>query len=417
MAAWRGVLIGVGAVLTVLIMLGTGFFAESKLSTAIRQDDLAAFYATPADLDGALGSIVRVEPLEVSVPGGRAYRMLYLTERPWGERAVSGGMIFIPDAPAPDGGRPIVAWAHGTLGQGAACAPSRSTNPLGDMTGWLAQMMQAGWIVTATDYAGLGTEGPNLYLVAEAEVRDVVNSVRAAIAFEPAQAGDRYVVWGHSQGGHSTLWAGHLAPELAPDLTLLGVAAAAPAAELVDIMDAQWNSVVGWVIGPEVMRSWPFVDPILDPSQVLTTRGAELTDALAEECIATAALDGQAQQVRGIDYFAVNPITVVPWREQAERQTPPPLPGSMPVFIGQSVSDVVVLGWPNGRLQERWCAAGSVLTTTWLNGVNHQDTAIAIGPDAVRWITDRFAEIPATRTCDQPPPVTSASQAALLTQP
>lgn len=417
MAWWRWALISVGAVATAAIMVVTGFFAESKITTTVRQVGLADFYATPNPLDASPGTLLRIEPLDVSVPDGTGYRILYVTQRPWGESAVSGGMVFIPDAAPPPGGRPVVAWAHGTVGQGDACAPSRSTKPLGDMTGWLAQMMQAGWVVTATDYAGLGTEGPNLYLVGEAEVRDVVNAVRAAQQVPDAQAGSRYVVWGHSQGGHSSLWAGHLGPKLAPELSLLGVAAAAPAAELIDIMQAQWDTVIGWVIGPEVTRSWPIVDPALDPSAVLSSAGAGRTDALAEECILAAALDGQALQGTSGDYFAVNPIGVPAWKDMAMRETPPPLPASMPVFIGQSISDAVVLGWPNGRLQESWCAAGSTLQTLWVNGITHQDTAVAIGPDVVRWITDRFADRPAVRTCDQPPPLTSPEQVALLTGP
>lgn len=417
MAWWRWAFIGVGAVATAAIMVVTGFFAESKITTTVRQVGLEDFYATPNPLNASPGTLLRIEPLDVSVPDGTGYRILYVTQRPWGESAVSGGMVFIPDTAPPPDGRPVVAWAHGTLGQGDACAPSRSTNPLGDMTGWLAQMMQAGWVVTATDYAGLGTEGPNLYLVGEAEVRDVVNAVRAVQQVPDAQAGSRYVVWGHSQGGHSSLWAGHLGPNLAPELSLLGVAAAAPAAELVDIMQAQWDTAIGWVIGPEVIRSWPIADPQLDPSAVLSPAGARRTDALAEECIIAAAIDGEALQGFSGNYFAVSPIDVPAWKAMAARETPPPLPSSMPVFIGQSISDAVVLGWPNGRLQESWCAAGSTLQTLWVNGIAHQDTAVAIGPDVVRWITDRFADRPAVRTCDQPPPLTSPDQVALLTGP
>jgi pimeloyl-ACP methyl ester carboxylesterase len=417
MAWWRWFLIVLGSVMTVVIMLGLGFFAESRITTDISQAKLDPFYATPQPLVGEPGTLVRMEPLDVDVPGGTGYRMLYISERPSGERAVSGGMVFIPNRPAEGGTRPVVAWAHGTLGQGDACAPSRSGNPLGDTAGWLAQMMAAGWAVVATDYTGLGTAGPNLYLVAEAEVSDLVNAVRAIREVPEAHAGERYVVWGHSQGGHSSLWAGHLAPVMAPELTLLGVAAAAPAAELSTIMAEQWQSLVGWVIGPEVMRSWPQYDPALRPSAVLTSRGLDLTDALAEECVVMAAFDAQAQQALGYEYFSVNPISVPTWQAAAKAQTPPPLPPTMPVFIGQSVTDTVVLGWPNGQLQEQWCAAGATLETMWLYNVAHQDTAVVIGPDAVRWMAQRFAGAPADRTCAQPPPVRSAADVAALSGP
>lgn len=417
MAWWRWFLVVIGSVATALIMLALGFFAESRITTDLSQAQLDPFYMTPDPLLGEPGTLLRIEPLDVVVPGGSGFRMLYVSERPDGERAVSGGMVFIPNTPAVSSGRPVVAWAHGTLGQGDACAPSRSQNPLGDTAGWLAQMMSAGWAVTATDYTGLGTEGPNLYLVGEAEVRDVVNSVRAIRQVPEAQAGDSYVVWGHSQGGHSSLWAGHLASAIAPELNLLGVAAAAPAAELSLIMQEQWQSVVGWVIGPEVIRSWPNYDANLRPDAIVSARGQDLTDSLAEECVVMAAFDGQAQQALGFDYFSVNPITVPTWRAAAEEQTPPPMPSNVPVFIGQSVTDAVVLGWPNGQLQNAWCAAGSTLETMWVFNVAHQDTAVVIGPEVVRWIADRFAGVPAKRTCAQPPPVSSAADVAAITGP
>ncbi|MEI7629544.1 MAG: lipase family protein, partial [Actinomycetes bacterium] len=336
--------------------------------------------------------------------GATAYRMLYSTQRPDGTPAVSGGMMFIPDGPAPAGGRKVVAWAHGTVGQGDACTPSRSTNPLQDTTNWLDQMMQFGWVVVSTDYAGMGTPGPNLYLVAQAEVSDVVNSVRAIREFPAAHAGSEYVVWGHSQGGHSSLWSGQLAPKLAPELNLIGVAAAAPAAELTLIMGAQWNTAVGWAIGPEIVESWPVVYPDLPLDGYISAKGQANGARLANECIIAAAIEGLVRIDFGQEFFAVNP-TNTDWGVKGREQTPPPLPASMPVFIGQSTADTVVLPWPNAVLQEKWCKAGSMIEMLWIGDVSHQDTATTIGPAAVDWIADRFSGRPPMRTCDVAPPV------------
>jgi hypothetical protein len=93
-----------------------------------------------------------------------------------------------------------------------------------------------------------------------------------------------------------------------------------------------------------------------------------------------------------------------------EDQTPAPLPADMPVMIAQSTADQVVLAWPNGVLQESWCAAGSAISMLWLGQVSHQDTAMVAGPQVVAWIADRFAGRPAGRTCDVPPPVRAPSE-------
>lgn len=400
---WIGIV--VGALVVISIISAVWAISAHKLSTSRAQAAIAGFYVPPAPIPAQPGTVIRTEPLGVAVPGATALRMLYTSERPDGTPAVSGGMIFIPTSPAPGGGRPVVAWAHGTLGMGDACAPSRSDNPLGDTANWLDQMISLGYVVVATDYTGFGTPGPNLYLVGEAEARDVVNSVRAARNIEQADASSEWIVWGHSQGGHSALWTGHLAKELAPELTLKAVAAAAPAAELSDIIDAQWQTAVGWAIGPEVVSSWPYYYPDLNAEGFVSASGLRNTERLANECIVPAALEGFLRTDFGQDYFAAKPTTNAAWGAAARAQTPAPLPSSMPVFVAQSIADTVVLAWPNAVLQNEWCAAGSDITMAWLGMVSHQDTAMTVGPEAVAWIDDRFNDRPTTRTCNVPPPV------------
>jgi alpha-beta hydrolase superfamily lysophospholipase len=400
-------LIAFAALATAIILVTAAWWISSNIERGQTQAEIDPFYTPPDPLPTIPGEVIRIEPLDVDVAGGSAFRMLYISQRPDGTPAASGAMVFLPDLPAPPDGRPVVAWAHGTVGMGDACAPSRSTNPLADTDGWLEQMLALGWVVTATDYVGLGTPGPELYLVKEAEVRDVVNSVRAVSNLPEARAGNRYVVWGHSQGGHSSLWSGHLAAELAPELELLGVAAAAPAAELTDIMGAQWNTTIGWGIGPEVLISWPWVDSRLSADQVATTAGLRTYEQIANDCTydKQLLLEILALRSAGQEFFRVDPITVKEWADFARAQIPPPLPPDMPVFLAQGTADEVVLAWPNAKLQEQWCAAGSTITALWMGGVGHLAAATTAGPSAVAWIADRFAGRPAGRTCDIPPPV------------
>ena len=399
-------LILVGSITAVSVVLGT--ISDDRAA----QEQLDPFYTPPDPLPGPPGTVVRVEPLSyphtgdtLQVQGARAHRMLYVSQRPDGTPAVSGAMVFVPTAPAPADGRPVVAWAHGTVGMGDSCAPSRSPRGTADMAGWLEQMLSLGWVVVATDYVGLGTPGPELYLVAEAEVSDVVNSVRAIRSWPEAQAGSRYAVYGHSQGGHSALWAGTLGPAMAPELDLVGVAAAAPAAELTPIVEAQWQGAVGWVIGPEALIAWRAIDPALPLEGVLTQAGQNNYERLADECIDLGALEGLARDKVGQSFFAVDPLTQPQWRSIVEAQTPAPLPADMPVMVAQGLADQVVLPWPNAILQDRWCAAGSNLSMLWMGGIDHMKAAIVAGPEVVTWIADRFADRPVPRTCDVPPPV------------
>ena len=393
------VILGVVVLLVGVIVARVVVSREAAESAQVALDP---FYATPDPLTQPVGTVIRREPLDVTVPGGRAERILYVSERADGSPAVSGGMIFLPDSTAPAGGRPVVAWEHGTLGMGDACVPSRSANPTADMTTWLGPMMEQGWIVVATDYVGLGTEGPNQYLIAQSEVRDVVNAVRAARSLPDADAGSRYVTFGHSQGGHSAIWTGHLGREYAPELNLLGVAGAAPALDLPAIASAQWNQAVGWVIGSDLLESWPTYYPNLPVESILTTVGADVDARLAAQCIGTSGLEAFALEKAGQQLFSQDPTTQAAWSSALDAQTPGPLPDSVPVFIAQGTADEVVLPWPTAIVERDWCAAGSAIDVLWLGGVNHQDAALVGGPAAVRWIADRFAGRPASSSCAAP---------------
>lgn len=401
-------IIGV-VVLAIVVTIAGGvsiWGAITQMRVDAQQRAIEAFYVPPSEITGQPGDLIRTEEItSVDLEGGSLHRILYVSERADGQRSVSSGMVFLPDAPAPVGGRKVVAWAHGTLGMGLQCAPSRSMDPLNDMTGWIQQMMKLGWAVAATDYTGLGTPGDEQYLVAQAEVRDVVNSVRALQQFPGSDAGSDYVVWGHSQGGHTSLWSGHLADDYAPELNLRGVAAAAPAAELGSILNEQWTGPVAWAIGPEAVIGWRSVDPDLPLEPLLTSRAEAIYPDIAEECIGVAALDAIARASLGQAFFEINPLDSPPWAAVIDAQTPPPMPADMPVFIAQGTADTVVLAWPNAVLLSEWCAAGSDVSMLWMGNVQHPQAAIVAGPTAVSWIADRFAGRAAPRTCDAPIPV------------
>lgn len=410
MTAGRVVLIAFLAILLALGVVGVANVLGQRAAAQNLQTSLDPFYTPPDPLPQEPGTVIRVEPLtfddtQLSVQGGTAYRMLYVSQRPDGTAAASGAMVFVPDTPAPEGGRKVVAWAHGTVGMGDPCAPSRNPSGTQDMAGWLEQMMALGWVVVGTDYVGLGTPGVELYLVAQAEAKDVVNSVRAVREWEPAEAGTTYAVFGHSQGGHSALWTGHLGPELAPELELVGVAAAAPAAELPLIVEAQWNTAAGWAIGPESTVAWTAINPTLPIEGVLTGAGQDNTERLAQECITAAALEGLVRDGLGGLYYQSNPLESPAWASVVNEQTPPPMPADMPVLVAQGTTDDVVLASPNAKLQRTWCDAGSTLTMLWMGEIGHLAAAKTAGPQVVTWLSERFDGATAKPDCDGPIPV------------
>lgn len=409
---WKAILITVLAVVVAIAVTAAGALIAGKAETARDQAALDPFYTAPDPLPpGRPGDIIRSEPLTTApVSNGNSYRVLYRTELPDGTPRVSGAMLFVPTTPPPPGGRKIVSWAHPTVGMGQKCAPSRTPDPLTSLT-WLQEMLDRGWIVTATDYAGLGTAGIEYYLVAANEVIDTVNAVRMAQRFPDSHASSTYAVYGHSQGGHASLWAGEIGPKYAPELKLAGVAAAAPAAELVPLVDQQWNTSIGWVIGPEVFISWPATYPQLNPDQVASKPGLEKYQKVSQDCLLTAGAEGVLEVQFGQYLFSGNPLSNPKWRSAAIAQTTPVLPPSMPTLVIQSTNDGIVLPNTTAVLQQKWCKAGSKLQVDWLgplrgNGIStHMYEGVIGGPLAASWIQQRFDGVPAPTNCGTEPAV------------
>src|SRR6202167_4845453 len=242
------------------------------------------FYrAPPSVVAGAPGTLVRQEPIDGAPLGAAAYRVLYRSTGLDDEPILVSGIVVVPQGPPQPGGRPIVAWAHPASGIVPRCAPSLAIFIFQQIQG-LRSMVEHGYVIAATDYPGLGTPGPHPYLVGVSEARAVIDSVRVAGTLPGAGGGTRFVVSGHSQGGQAALFTGMIARIYAPELALLGVAAAAPATDLAALMNEDINSVGGRNITAMTLWSWQRVygaamDKIVDP------RAVPVIDRLAQECI------------------------------------------------------------------------------------------------------------------------------------
>jgi hypothetical protein len=397
-----------------LLALGGTLLVRQRLNqaqTAAREQALAPFYDVAASaVAGAPGSVIRIQPLDLAPPGSHAWRLLFRSQDAAGRATVSSGMVFAPDGPAPAGGRPVLAWAHGTVGMGTACAPSRAKSPLAQLQPFLDPILRQGWVVAAPDYAGLGTPGVQAYLVGVAEAHDVLNSVRAARALPQAGAGQSLAIWGHSQGGQSSLFAAALAQNYAPELHLMAAGAAAPVAEVVPLFREQYDKAIVWAIGPEVAVAWPATYPGLPLSNVLTPAALRSYQATAQLCIIDAAVRGMVREdLLHEQFFGIDPTTLPAWRGALEANTAPLPPTGIPLLIAQGLADEVVLPNTTALLVQRYCAAGAPLTTFWDPKASHAQIATAAGPMFAGWLADRAAGKPQQLTCGEALPVAPAS--------
>ncbi|QUS40316.1 alpha/beta fold hydrolase [Tardiphaga alba] len=359
------------------------------------------YQATPQEIAGPPGTLIRSEPMQFAPAGAQAFRILYRSRGMNDEPIAVSGVAVIPPGAAPPNGRPVVAWAHPTTGVVPHCAPSLALFVFQQMQG-LWPLIERGAIVVATDYPGLGTAGPHPYLIGSSEARAVLDSVRVARGLPNAGGGNSFAVWGHSQGGHAALYTGLLARTYAPELNLVGVAAAAPATDLVTLMADDFMTSGGKNLTAMTLWSWArvFKAPI---DKVVVPAAMATVDRLANECIESIfdIIERQSQEkVLEQTFLSVPSIaTVEPYKSLAARNSPGTLPKNIPLFLAQGSNDNLVQPAVTQAYFQRQCKAGSRVTMHLMPNVNHGFAARDSANAAVIWMGERFAGNPAPSDC------------------
>jgi pimeloyl-ACP methyl ester carboxylesterase len=375
--------------------------ALTGMDAANAQTDF--YRAPPSEATGAPGRLLRQEVIDGAPLGATTYRVLYRSTGLDNKPILVSGVVIVPSGDPPPGGRPILAWAHPTSGVVSRCAPSLAIFLFEQIQG-LRSFVRDGYVVAATDYPGLGTPGPHPYLVGTSEARAVIDSVRVAASLPGAGGGKRFVVWGHSQGGHAALFTGIIAKTYAPELDLLGVAAAAPATDLVTLMNEDIDSIGGKNITAMTLWSWQRVfdakmDKVVDP------RAIPAIDQLARECI-EGPFDLRRRQLTEQpleQYFlsAKHPSDVEPWHTLLSENSPSALPADIPVFLAQGTDDVIIHPNVTKNYAARLCKAGSNVHLLWMPNIGHGRAAQASTQDLLDWTSDRFGGKPAPDDCSR----------------
>ena len=361
------------------------------------------FYRAPSGHGaGRPGHVIRSEPLAGAPPGSRAWKILYVSTGFDGKPVEVSGVIVAPTLPPPAGGRPVVAWAHPTTGVSDRCAPSNWPTFF-DTIPHLPALVALDCVVAATDYEGLGTPGPHPYLVGRSEALSVLDSVRAAREIEKAAAGTRFVVWGHSQGGHAALFTGQLARDYAPDLTLMGVAAIAPATELATLLRADLVERAGRILGAYCLWSWSRVygAPI---DRIVETSSVAVIDRVAADCLESdeegyvAAFDSLTLRS---DFVESGAYEAEPWKSLMEENRPGRSPIGAPIYIAQGTDDPIVRPAVTADFVQGLCGRGEAVRFEKLEGVGHTKAARVSASSAIGWMADRFEGRRAPNTCSR----------------
>jgi acetyl esterase/lipase len=345
------------------------------------------------------GQVLRVWPLVFgpTIPA-RAYRILYRSTGLNGEPILVSGAVIFPVGLPPPAGRPVIAWAHPTTGVADKCAPSLL--PMNAIQG-LDEMIARGYVVVATDYAGLGTRGMHPYLIGASEARAVLDSVRAAGWVRDAHARKDFAVWGHSQGGHAALFTGQLAATYAPELRLVGVATAAPATYLAQLFEADNTAGGGTDLTAMTLISWSRLFDL--PLTGLVKPGALGTvRRVASDCIQTVGEFLQASKDAAPlapGFLLADPTKLPRWRSIMDANTPGRVRQPAPVFIAQGTTDTTVYPSITRRFVSHLCRQGTPVQFSQYPGVSHTYIGRDAAYEAVVWMSARFAGRRAPNAC------------------
>ncbi|MFF0344345.1 lipase family protein [Kribbella sp. NPDC004875] len=389
--------------LVAVVLVATSLVLQSSVP---RPD---AFYDAPDSVPAQPGQLLRSEPYTNAgvLAGAKAWRILYTTTRDEGQPALASGLVI---APANATGKSasatpskVIAWAHGTTGFATGCAPS--ILPAGLSSG--AMMIQdkvvaEGWTMVATDYVGLGTDGPHSYLIGQGEGRSVLDAIRAAHQLQDVELAADTVIWGHSQGGHAALWAGILAPRYAPELTIDGVAALAPASNLPGLITNLGKVTGGALFASFVVAAYAATYPDVTTNDYIRPGARILTREMGDRC-----LSGKSSLVSLLTTLSLdkpiwsgNPGTGA--FGQRLRDNVPSGPIKAPVFIGQGAADTLILPATQAEYVDARCAAGYPVDYRTYEGRDHVPLVEPDSPavrDLLTWTTDRFGNKPTKNTC------------------
>ena len=373
------------ALVVALTLVGAGTAVAGSIPAP---EGLPDFYEVPKPLPKKPGTLIKSERMDAPNVNGTLYRIMYVSRSQENKPRAVTGVVAVPDGDAPKGGFPVLSWAHGTNGMADECAPS--LNAPEDAT-QANSFLDQGWVFVATDHEGEGTPGLHPYIAGAPAGYNAIDIVRAARQMKRVHASKDYVVWGHSQGGHSAMFALKLADEYAPELDIHGVVAGAPPSQF-DLLysvlkESNFRHYIAMAAGG-LNAAYGDDDAPLD--EVLTPEGIELLDELENGC------SGYLQERFGAlnfdDYVLADPFTVPKWKKVLSAQDPTNFreAADIPLLIIHGGADEQIPVAASQLMLGDLCKVDQQLERWVYPGQSH---AGVIGPsraDMIAWIEARF---------------------------
>ncbi len=367
---------------------------------------IPSFYNVSNVAPAGPGTLVKNEPAPGGEPGTQASRFIYHSTDNNNRDQVVSGLYVKPSTPPPPGGFPLITLAHGTTGTNRHCgislAPFEENTP-GYYTyhSQIIPLVQQGYAVVATDYQGMGAPGDPSYLVGQIEGRNTLDAVRAVHNWQPDVNKNKTVIWGHSQGGHSSAFAAQIAHTYAPELQIQGAAVLAPG-----LLPSLPLAVQSLISNPEPSGQTGFVMMIaaswsqiysnqMQPSTILTPDGVAKLPAVNEVC------GNQVYdlfQKAPMSTFVNDPVPAI-FYTLATENTPGSERIQMPIMMVQGMKDTTIIPQLTVAFNKQLCEMGNTVEFHVFPNDTHPGVVVGSQRLYREWIKDRFDGVPAPNTC------------------
>jgi uncharacterized membrane protein HdeD (DUF308 family)/alpha-beta hydrolase superfamily lysophospholipase len=386
------------SLLVALALIGVSSFLHNG------SPEVAAFYDTPSSLPSSPGQLIRQESFTTGVPeNARAWRILYTTTGGDGSIVPASGLVVVPKSEAAQPW-PVIAWTHGTTGVERKCAPSNLDEPFESGALFVTQqIIEQGWALVAADYPGLGAKGDHPYLVGAPAARAELDAVRAARQLAEAHLGTQTVAWGHSQGGGAALWVGQEAASYAPDVLISGVAALAPASDIVALAREMQTSPAGMLFASFIVKGYSSYYDDVEFNDYIRDSAQKVVGEVTSRCLSEPATLMSLPAVLSGESIFSQDLTTGPLGERA-RENVPSTPTGLPTFIGQGAADQLVLPEVQSAFVDQLCAAGQIVDYHTYADRDHVavvESDSSLMSDLFAWTQARFAGEPAATQCSR----------------
>ncbi len=365
---------------------------------------VSSFYTWAGPIPEMPGTMLRQATLEKTLGLSNAaaqFRILYSsTDGIDGHTPTAvSGLFFTPKGEPPNGGWPLLAWAHETAGMADMCAPSWTGYSV-EIEAFLNAWLTHGFAVVATDYQGLGTPGPHPYMAVRPAAYDVLDSIRAVERSFAGLSG-KVLLAGYSQGAGAVFGAAALQSTYASNIDIIGTITtgipyspqATAAARESTATQVSSTLIYALYIGLLAQQT----DPTLKPSDMFSTQALPLFELARRTCVWQLILEVSISGVTRAE--GVKPGYHKALDDTAALLEYPSMKLPRPLFIGIGEADRDAPARLELELTKQACVAGTTVEAHLYAGMPHYAAVNRSLPDAIRFAEEMLGGEPISSAC------------------